>query len=152
MEALSRGVTPDHPLFLVEAHRIDDERIAVPAADGVAEIGRPQIGWMLTGIGVDHAPRVWSGDVEDEDALLLRDLDDLEAGGVEESRSAGGLTADERGIEVGARLAIVVECLRPRLKRHVSRAWRAAEAGTDLPVALLILRRAETQSPFLRVE
>src|SRR4026209_1126344 len=107
---------------------------------------------MLTAIGVDRAPRVRSGDVEDEDALLLRDFDDLEAGGVEESRSARGLTADERGIEVGARLAIVVERLRPPLKRHVSRAWRPAQAGTDLPVALLILRRAETQSPFLRVE
>src|SRR5687767_11799104 len=107
---------------------------------------------MRSAVRVDHAPRMCSRDVEDEDALLLGDLDDLEAGRVEEPRPAGGLAADERGIEIGARLSIVVERFSPRLERHVGCSRRAAEAGPDLPVALLILRRAEAQSSFLSVE
>jgi hypothetical protein len=83
---------------------------------------------------------VRSGDVEDEDALLFRDLDDLEARGVEEAGPAGGLATNEWWIQIGARLAIVVERLRPRLEWDVGRTRRAAEARADLPVALLILR------------
>src|SRR5690242_5398192 len=93
-----------------------------------------------------------AGDVEDEDSLLFRNLDDLEARGVEETGSTGRLAADQWRIQVGARLAIIIESACPRLERDVRRTRCAAKTRANLPIAFLILRRAQPQSSFLSVE
>src|SRR6185436_4976173 len=78
------------PLLLVESDRIDDERLAVPPANRMAEERRAQIltRWMGASVHIDDAPRVRSGDIQQKDALQLRDVDDFKAGSIEESGAA----------------------------------------------------------------
>src|SRR6188474_3650702 len=129
------------PLLLIESNRINDERVALPPADGMPEERRPQIltRWMRAAVQVDDAPGVRPGDVQQKDALQLRDIDDFKTGSVEESRPAGRLAADQRRIQVGGRRAVLIQRARPVLKRNVGSARKPAESRADLPIPFLIL-------------
>src|SRR5687768_5762901 len=129
------------PLLLVESDRINDERVALPPADGMAEERRPQIvtRWMWAAVQVDDTPRVRPGDVQQKDALQLRGVDNLKPGSVEESRPAGRFAPDKRRIQVGGGRAVLVERARPVLKRNICGARKPAQSRADLPVPFLIL-------------
>src|SRR5262249_49488008 len=109
------------PLLLVEANRIHNQGVAFPLADGVAEICRPKVipCGMRTPIGIDHAPRMGTGNAENKDALQFRNVDDLKTRRVEHCRAGPRLAADEWRIEIGLGRAVIVERFGPRLERHV---------------------------------
>src|SRR6478736_661343 len=80
------------------------------------------------------------GDVEDEDALLVRSVDDVEPGRVEEARSTRRHAAHGWRIEIDPRRPVLLQCARPRLERHVARSRIATEARTHFPVPFGSLR------------
>src|SRR5690606_24901026 len=68
------------PEPLVEADRVDHERVAFPVSDRVTEVARIQqlARRMLSPVHVDLAPRARRAAGQDVDALDRRHLDDLE--------------------------------------------------------------------------
>src|SRR6185312_1456106 len=94
------------PEPLVEADRVDDERVAVPVPDRVPVPARLEILRMLAPVQVDDAPAMRRADVQEQDFLRLRQIDDLDAiRCVPETRAAGGFAARVR---IG-RLALAAE-------------------------------------------
>ena len=65
------------PEALVEADRIDHQRVALPPADRVAVVGRRQILGVLAAVHVDRAEGMRAADVEDVGHLLVRELDEF---------------------------------------------------------------------------
>src|SRR5688572_24706062 len=111
----------------------------------MAEVRRPQglTRRMGASVQIDHTPRMRPRNVQQEDALQLRGIDDLETRSVEESRSAGRFAADKRRIQVRGGRAVLIKRARPVLKRNVGGAREPTEPRADLPIPLLILRRSE---------
>ncbi len=60
----------------LEAHCVDDERVAVPAADRVARIARRELGRMLAHVHLDRALEAEQTVVDYDAILLLRDAID----------------------------------------------------------------------------
>jgi ABC-type transport system involved in cytochrome bd biosynthesis fused ATPase/permease subunit len=131
-----------HPEALVEPHAVDDERVAFPMADRVAVVTRLEILQMLASVHVDGAKRVRAADIEDEDALDLGQVHELDAvRRLELPRGAARFAARVR-LEL-VDLPRVVESPRPRLKRRlISRVDRVGDAEQRRPYALLFRRRA----------
>src|SRR5678815_4399524 len=78
-----RNAIAIHPGPFVVADGIDDERVAVPLPYGVSvEAGRDLICWrMRPAIHVDGAKRMGSSDIEDENALEFRHIENLNSVG-----------------------------------------------------------------------
>src|SRR6266480_2656813 len=98
---------------------------------------------MRPAVHVDDAPRMWTGDVEDVDLLLLGHVHDFESGGVEEPRARRRLTPDQRWIQIVLGVARLRERARPRLQRDVRRAGESAKTRPYFPVPFVFRRRTE---------
>src|SRR5581483_7491555 len=72
-----------HPELLVVAHRLDNQRVAVPAPDGRAVVAEHELGRLRerAAVRVDDAPVAVAAAVEHEDAPELALLDELDAVG-----------------------------------------------------------------------
>src|SRR5690606_8728530 len=116
-----------------------------PPADRVTVVARGQVARMRASVHVDGAEGVRAADVENVEALLLGQLDELDAVRRQElARGPGRLAAGMR-LEL-VNLASVVERLRPRLERHlVGGSDRVGDAEEWRPNAFLLDRRASEQ-------
>ena len=85
------------PHAFVEADRIDDQRVAFPAADRVSAVGRRQVGRMWPAVVENRPEAVGAAGLEDEQALVLTIVDELRAiGGGDLTRAARGFAAHVR--------------------------------------------------------
>ena len=115
------------PELLVQAARFDDQRIALPAADRVAVVGRGDVLGKRTAVEIDDPVRVRPAVVHDVHPLQFGHLDELGAVGRRElSRHARSL-APGVGFEL-IDLPDVVDRAGPRLKRN-RRELSARQAG-----------------------
>lgn len=106
------------PEFGVVTHGIDHEGVSLPPANVVAVVVMFKIRRVRTTIHVDLAPGVGAADIEDEDALQRRNIDDFHAiRGQELAHCAGSLAAGV-GFQVMG-LASIIKSLRPGLHFHV---------------------------------
>ena len=133
-----------HPEAFVVADGVDDQRVAFPPADGVAVEGRIEIRRMRAAVHVDRPVRVRAADVEDENALNLRQLDELDAVRRQELAHEARRLAARVRLEL-VLLAIVEQRLRPRLERYTARCdrtlWNAAAAREPHAFILQASRR-----------
>ena len=155
-----RQPAADHPEFLAEPDRVDDERVAFPVADRIAEVAGIQLvlGWMLTARLHRHALPLAVFAREQEHAIelgLLEELHPVRDG--KESHAARRLTAHVRIVEPAAEPAELVKRLGPRpegdlLERRIRRQRLVAvplerAAGPVVPESLFAGRRAEVHLP-----
>src|SRR5262245_58984635 len=131
-----RRRTAVDPEALVVANGIDDQRVTFPPANRVAVVGWLQILRVAPAVHVNRAEGVRTADVEDEDALDFRNLENLCAVGRQE------LTLHSRRLAPRVRLelvepAILGDRLRPRLIRNL-RTTTAANAATANPYAFFV--------------
>ena len=68
-----------HPHTLVEADRINHERIAFPMTDGMSVIARRQVRRMWSSVHVDSVESMRPANIHNEDALLFRHVEDFKA-------------------------------------------------------------------------
>jgi hypothetical protein len=87
------------PSAIVQADRIDDQRVAIPVADGISEPGGVQIFGMAAAIGVDDSEGAL---ILEEDSHHRRRLHDLERhdAGLDSSRRADRQALRERIIDL----------------------------------------------------
>ena len=114
-----REAAADHPESFVESDSINDESLAFPVTDGIAEITRDDhvLGWMFSSrIHGDPAPvPIFAGD--QEEAIEFGLVDDIEpVWNGEETHAAGGIAPGMRIIQSVARLAILIKRARPVLE------------------------------------
>src|SRR6266516_1583058 len=110
------------PRPFVEAHHIDNEGIAFPITNGVAEPGLPLDRFALqmrTSIHVDLAPNVRSSLEDHNDSLQFRLLDDFHWIRRRKKTRAARRQAVTLGVVLGlVQRIVVVESGRPGLKRN----------------------------------
>ena len=116
------------PRLLIEADDVDDERVAVPVADGVTEIRRIQrvaVG-MRPSIHVDLTPDMGGSLEHHDDALLFGDLDDFHrVRSGHQARAAGRQAVPFRIVFRLVLRVVVVDGRGPRLERHLRLTLRA---------------------------
>src|SRR6266699_4606260 len=118
-----RQAAVGEPEALVEALRIDDQRVALPAPDGAAEVERVvgvalDLSLLLAGVRVDETPVAVAAAHHHEHPLPIALLQELHAEAVLELAWAAWRQAmDEHGVvfEEGA-LAVDVQIARPGLE------------------------------------
>src|SRR5688500_11216255 len=141
-----RQPAADEPELLVEAYGVDDERVAFPVTDRIAEIAGDQIvfGRMLAPrFHRDPAP-VPVFPIDDEDALQLGLIDELHAvRHGEKPHPSRRLAARMRIVEPAPRAAVVVQRPRPLLERDLVEGQVAGQsarpdwtAAGDVPESL----------------
>src|SRR5262249_57249066 len=102
------------PLF--EANRVDEERSAPPAADGMPVKGGHGFVWMRPAVNVDRPIGMRPADIENVDALQFGNVDELDAIRREKlTRTTGRLAAGVRLELIQPAIGIHARC--PRLKR-----------------------------------
>src|SRR5687768_229011 len=138
-----RQATPDKPEFLIEANGVDDERLALPVADGVTEITGIQLLFrrmFSAGLHGDPAP-VPVLPIDDEDPTELRLIDELHPiRNRKESHPTRRLTPRVRIVQPTSRSAVVVKSSGPVLEGHLieceiarQTAWSDRAAAGDVP-------------------
>ncbi|PYR98607.1 MAG: hypothetical protein DMG12_22525 [Acidobacteria bacterium] len=134
---MSIRIRSGRPQFFVETDRIDHQRVALPASDGMAQESRPHIiaAGMRATIHINDPPGVRPGDVEDEDTLEFGHVHDLKAGCIEKRWSTGSLASNQRGVLCVCRLAVIVDGPRPWLEGHIVCTRKTTKAGADFPIS-----------------
>src|SRR5262245_42367142 len=122
-----------HPRLFVEAHDIDNKRVAFPMTHRVTEVSRVELValGMRPAVHVDLAPDMRGALEDHDDALLLGKLDDLHRIRRRHHAWSAGRKAVAFGIVLGVvRRVVVVDGGRPRLEWHLRLGLRAAATGS----------------------
>src|SRR5262249_23131608 len=128
-----------HPETFIEADIIDNQCVAFPMSSRVAVVTGNQILRMGRSVRINDSECVWTADIEDENLLLVRHLDDLCTIWCHELTGATGWFAARVRFKF-ITPAVVQQRLRPWLKRSLG-VRQTAAART--PNTLLFGRRAE---------
>ena len=143
--------SPVEPEAFVEPNGVDDQRVPLPPADGMAVVGRREIRRVRPAIRVDGPVGVWATDVEDVDALQLGELDDLDTVRREKRPCDAGRLAPRMRLQL-IRVAIGQERGRPWLQgnRRPFSGRRRDDAAAWQPDAFFCRRGATQQDPAIR--
>ena len=136
-----RHPVPEGPEFLVEPDGVDDERVAFPVADRIAEVAGVQIvvrrmlparlhrdPFPVAVLAIDHEDAVVLG--------ILKELRSVRRG--QEPEPAGRLTPRVRIVQAIPEVAVLVQSLGPGAERHFGdveiRRQRIARLADELAV------------------